>query len=215
MSMGNEKNCKYIIGIDEVGRGPLAGPVTVGAVLIPRNLKISNIIKLRDSKKLTQKSREEWFAYIKSNSQIFFATTSVSAEMIDKIGIQRATSRALAHSLSQTIRTSDVRMGEIEIMLDGSLYAPQKYKNQKTIIKGDEKISAISLASIVAKVTRDRKMIKFSKKYPEYGFDVHKGYGTKKHYEAIKTVGVVPIHRRSYLKKVIYNTDVRRPYCTN
>ncbi len=192
---------RYIIGIDEVGRGPLAGPVTVGAVLISRNLKLPNF-KLRDSKKLSQKKREEWFRYIKSNPEIYFATASVSAKIIDKIGIKKATARALSRALSQALLSSHSRIEGIEIMLDGLLYAPKKYINQKTIIKGDEKIPAISLASIAAKVTRDKKMVKLSKKYIGYGFEFHKGYGTKKHYEMIDKYGISKIHRKSYLKNL-------------
>jgi ribonuclease HII len=197
---------KYLIGIDEAGRGPLAGPVTVGAVLIPRNLKILNIKKLRDSKKLTQSKREEWFVYIKKHPKIFFAVSSVSAKSIDKIGIQKATALALSRVLAILTQKLDLQTTRgVEVLLDGSLYAPVKYKKQKTIIKGDEKIPVISLASIVAKVTRDRKMVEFSKKYNNYDFEIHKGYGTKKHYDAIKKYGPSYIHRKTYLRNMSKN----------
>jgi len=185
---------RYLIGIDEAGRGPLAGPITVGVVLFPREFRLSKF-KLKDSKKLSSKQREEWFLYIKDHPKIFFSSASVSAKVIDRIGIQKATARALDRALSNVVGGFD----DVAIMLDGLLYAPKKYANQKTIVKGDEKIPVISLASIVAKVTRDRKMVKLSKKYVEYGFDVHKGYGTKKHYVAIKKYGVCDVHRMSYL----------------
>jgi len=187
---------RYLIGVDEAGRGPLAGPVTVGVVLFPRNFKFSKF-GLKDSKKLSPKKREEWFLYVRDNPKIFFSSASVSAKVIDDIGIQKATARALNRALSNVVGGFD----DVEIMLDGLLHAPKKYVNQRTIVKGDEKIPIISLASIVAKVVRDRKMVRLSKKYVEYGFDVHKGYGTKKHYAAIKKYGVCEIHRRSYLKE--------------
>jgi len=188
---------KYLIGIDEAGRGPLAGPVTVGVVLVSRNFRFSKS-KLKDSKKLSARQREEWFLYIKKHPKIFFSSSSVSAKVIDKIGIQKATARALGRALENVACDFD----DVEIMLDGLLYAPKKYANQKTIVKGDEKVPIISFASIVAKVVRDKKIVKLSEKYVEYEFDVHKGYGTKKHYTAIKKYGMCEIHRRSYLKNL-------------
>ncbi len=191
----------YIIGVDEVGRGPLAGPVTVAAAMMPRGFSFGNT-RPNDSKKISEKKREEWFLYAKEHSDIFYATSSVSPRMIDKIGISKATILAVKQSLEKLSSTwySDY---QVEVLLDGLLHAPEQYR-QQTIIKGDEKEPIISLASIIAKVTRDKTMVEISKKYPEYGFDSHKGYGTKKHYENIKKYGILDIHRKSFLKSLHY-----------
>jgi ribonuclease HII len=195
------KKVKYIIGVDEVGRGPLAGPVTVCAAMVPRGfvfgLNNNKNSRPNDSKKLSAKKREEWFLYAKEHGRIFYATSSVSPAVVDKIGISRATALAVERSLKKLSSTwySDY---QVEVLLDGLLHAPAEYK-QKTIIKGDEIESIISLASIIAKVTRDKYMTNLAKKYPEYGFEKHKGYGTKKHYECIKKHGISEVHRRSFL----------------
>ncbi len=191
----------YIIGVDEVGRGPLAGPVTVAAAMMPRGFSFGDT-RPNDSKKISEKKREEWFLYAKEHSDIFYATSSVSPRMIDKIGISKATILAVKQSLEKLSSTwySDY---QVEVLLDGLLHAPEQYR-QQTIIKGDEKEPIISLASIIAKVTRDKTMVEISKKYPEYGFDSHKGYGTKKHYENIKKYGILDIHRKSFLKSLHY-----------
>jgi len=188
---------KYLVGIDEVGRGPLAGPVAVGVLVMKENLKIFG--KIRDSKKLSVKQREEWFKIICAERQrgaLDFSVSFISHITIDKSGLAWALRTAIARSLARlAIPTAS------EIFLDGGLRAPEIFKNQKTIIKGDEKIPVIALASIVAKVTRDRLMIRLAKRYPEYGFEKHKGYGTKEHFAAIKKHGLCPIHRRSFLLK--------------
>ncbi len=193
---------KVVIGIDEVGRGPLAGPVAVCA--FRGQIHLSKIKKtglpIRDSKKLTRTQREVWFSHLKEwqeNGECDFSVTMVSAKMIDRIGLTRAIQTALARSLFSV--TSNFKS---LILLDGGLKAPAEFPNQKTIIKGDEKEKLISFASIVAKVTRDRYMMRQAKKFPEYGFESHVGYGTKKHYEAIKTHGLTKIHRRSFLKNI-------------
>jgi len=191
---------KYIIGVDEVGRGPIAGPVTVCAAMVPHGFIFGKGNKNRpnDSKKISEKKREEWFLYAKENKDISYAISSVSPAVIDKIGISRATILAVGRSIKKLSSTwySDY---QVEILLDGLLHAPKQYK-QKTIIKGDEKEPIISLASIIAKVTRDRYMTKLEKTYPGYGLESHKGYGTKKHYECIKKHGISDIHRRSFLR---------------
>ncbi len=194
----------YIIGVDEVGRGPLAGPVTVAVAMIPREFSFGET-RPNDSKKISEKKREEWFLYAKEHSDIFYATSNVSSRMIDKIGISKATILAVKRSLEKLSSTwkTDIQVEQVEILLDGLLHAPEQYK-QKTIIKGDEKEPIISLASIIAKVTRDRMMVEISKKYPQYGFESHKGYGTKKHYESIKKYGILDIHRKSFLKSLHY-----------
>lgn len=202
-------NTKYIIGIDEVGRGPIAGPVAVCAFLIKDNSFIKyftnkksassavRLPKLRDSKKLSKKQREEWFEYLintKSEGLCDYAVSFVSPENIDKFGIAKCIQKALNESLAK-VASSKI----ISIYLDGGLHAPIEYLNQETIIKGDELHPVISLASIIAKVTRDRVMTKYGEEYPMYGFERHSGYGTKAHYEAIKKHGQTPIHRKTFI----------------
>ena len=203
--MKNMKKFKYTIGIDEVGRGPLAGPVAVGAVCIfvehqARVKKLFPIIK--DSKKLSSKKRDEWHKQIREAEKLgylSFTVSFVSPEVIDKKGLSYAIRTALEKSLSAIKHDVNIT----KILLDGGLRAPVQYVNQKTIIKGDEKELAIALASIVAKVTRDARMVTLSKKFPEYGFEKHKGYGTRAHYTAIKKNGITKHHRKSFLKRVI------------
>ncbi len=196
------KKFKYIIGIDEVGRGPLAGPVAVGAVCIPNVFDRKFFAGIKDSKKLTKESREMWFTKIKKMAKevkLSYAVSFVSSEKIDAWGLTRAINTALQRS----IRKLDVDPLECLVLLDGGLKAPAVFKNQQTIIKGDEKEPVISAASIMAKVLRDRKMIAFARKYPGYGFEIHKGYGTQKHLANIKKSGMCPIHRRSFLKSIV------------
>jgi ribonuclease HII len=184
------KKFKYLIGIDEAGRGPLAGPVAVGAVATKiYNSKI--FIGIKDSKKLSAIQREKWFKVIKTNFE--YNCVLINHKIIDKIGINRA----VALGIKKIIKKFDKKIDLV--LLDGALHAPKNYR-QKTIIKGDEKIPIISAASIVAKVTRDRKMICYHKKFPQYCFDQHKGYGTKLHYKKLKKHGLCEIHRHSYLK---------------
>lgn len=197
---------EMIIGIDEAGRGPLAGPVAVGAVIIlklhhtPKFWKsnFGNLPKLKDSKKLSEKQREVWFEFLKEEKKqgnLNFAVALVSEKVIDKQGIVKAIKIGISNCLKKLKADPD----SVEILLDGSLKAPPEFVNQKTIIKGDESEPIISLASIVAKVTRDRTMVNLAKRYPGYGFEVHKGYGIKAHYKAIKKLGISVIHRKSYL----------------
>ena len=214
------KKKKFItIGIDEVGRGPLAGPVTVAAVATARNYKLhfceaklariipNSKIKLRDSKKLSSLQREKWFKWIKKN-KILYAVASVSPKIIDKINITNAANLAATKAFKKLIaKLKNCKIERLKVFLDGGLYLNLKPKTQnlkpKTIVRGDEKIKVIMLASIIAKVTRDKRMKKLHKKYSRYGFDCHKGYGTKKHLKAIKKNGVCKIHRRSFLKKIL------------
>ena len=195
---------KSVVGIDEVGRGPVAGPVAVAAFWLRgkiTNPKINGrVVPLRDSKKLTREQREAWYSEIvkMENADLCdFAVTMVSAKKVDSIGIAVALRLALARSL-QDIKATP----EIQILLDGGLKAPLEFKKQKTIIKGDEKEKAIALASIVAKVNRDRYMFKQDKKFPDYGFGRHVGYGTRAHYEAIQKHGMCELHRRSFLRRL-------------
>ncbi len=206
--MRKHRKPKYIIGIDEVGRGPLAGPVAVGAVLIyaehyRRVAKIFPVIK--DSKKLSAKKREEWFVKIREAEKaglLVSAVSFVSSKSIDKKGIAPSIRKALAKALAIVTSTKGHPLWN-RVLLDGGLKAPAEYENQETIIKGDEKELVIALSSIVAKVTRDTRMIKLSKKFPEYGFEKHKGYGTYAHYNAIKKYGITPHHRKTFLKGIV------------
>lgn len=195
----------YLIGIDEVGRGPVAGPVTICAFKILKSEyeklgAVKFFDKLRDSKKLSEKKREEWFAKfaeLEKQKIIEYSCLSKTAGDIDAIGISICIQKLIAETL-QELNTAPTD----KIFLDGSLNAPAGFPNQETIIKGDEKIPVISCASIIAKVLRDRKMNEFHSEFPEYGFDQHKGYGTSKHMEAIKKHGVSKIHRLTYLKNI-------------
>lgn len=199
----SKKTIKYIAGIDEAGRGPLAGPVSVGVVRIKiENIKVKSKRKwfsgLKDSKKLSEKAREEWFAKIKKAEKdgwLRFTVKFGSARLIDKKGIVFAVHDALRRAL--------LKIGgnpkETKMLLDGGLRAPSEYIFQKTIIKGDEKEPIIALASIAAKVSRDKLMKKISREYPQYDFDKHKGYGTRGHYRKIKHHGPSSVHRKSFL----------------
>jgi ribonuclease HII len=192
-----------IVGIDEVGRGPIAGPVAVCSFRCkPEFFKTIEIdTPLRDSKKLSKKQREEWFAYLKKckdDGVCDYAVSFVSSENIDKFGISPSIKKALAVSLGKVAADSE----SVHIYLDGGLKAPEEYVNQQTIIKGDELHPVISCASIVAKVTRDRIMASHATEYPLYGFEKHAGYGTKAHYEAINKHGMTPLHRKTFLKAI-------------
>lgn len=181
---------KYLVGVDEAGRGPIAGPVAIGAVLGSR-AKILN--KIRDSKRLSAKKRENWEKIIKTNFECH--CVFISHKTIDKIGI----SKAVHLGVKKVLKKIDAKIDLV--LLDGALKAPKNYK-QKTIIRGDEKIPLISAASIIAKVARDKKMLAFHKKFPQYCFDRHKGYATKLHYKKLKKHGLCPIHRKSFLTKL-------------
>ena len=200
--MKNRIEIKYIIGIDEVGRGPLAGPVAVGAFCVKKNFNFKKLLGIRDSKKLTAEKREYFLKKIlelKKEGKVEFAVSYVSAKEIDKIGISPAIKKALKNSLKKINKKPE----ECNVFLDGSLYAPEEYVRQQTIIKGDDKIKVISCASVVAKVLRDRKMCQLAKKYSKYGFEIHKGYGTKIHCENIRKNGICPEHRKCFLKNFI------------
>ena len=197
------------IGIDEVGRGPIAGPVAVGAFLIidpELHLLLDSFpVPLRDSKQLSRAQREAWYKHIEilqEEGKCDFFVSMVSASDIDSYGISKAIKQALSDALD-TLECPEDSL----ILLDGSFHAPASFKNQVTIIKGDEKETAISLASIVAKVTRDRHMTKLAERYPQYNFQQNSGYGTEEHYIAIKKHGLTPIHRKTFLKHL---PEVRR-----
>jgi len=194
---------RYIVGIDEAGRGPLAGPVAVGAVSVPNVQSLALDKKfwkgIKDSKKLSEKERELWFdlaTVARREGKIDWAVSLVSEKVIDKKGIVHAINLGIKRCLAKVSATEDFR-----IFLDGGIKAPENFLYQKTVVKGDEKIPVISLASILAKVTRDRKMKQLAKKYSKYGFEQHKGYGTKLHVEMIQKYGSVGPHRRTFILK--------------
>lgn len=194
-----EKRLKFIIGIDEVGRGPIAGPVAVCSLCLSEGLPFGKFRRFRDSKKLSHLQRLKWLEKIneeKKKGNIFYKVCFESNKVIDKKGIVFAINRALCNSL----KSLNIKPVTCQILLDGGLRAPKEFKNHKTIIKGDEKKLVIALASIVAKVTRDALMVRLARKYPGYGLEKHKGYGTGAHYKALKNKGLSPIHRKSFLK---------------
>jgi len=197
---------QYLIGIDEAGRGPLAGPVSVGAVLVAKDFDWSLIEGVRDSKKLSEKVRERIFEKaneLQESSLLRYAVATSSATYIDTYGIVPAIKRAVAEALAKL--QSDP--ATTRVLLDGSLKAPEEYIHQETIVRGDDSEPVISLASIMAKVTRDRIMKKLAPKYPSYGFEVHKGYGTAAHLKLIKEIGFCDLHRRSFCTRLPIGTN--------
>ncbi|MCI8364777.1 MAG: ribonuclease HII [Eubacterium sp.] len=184
---GNDFTC--ICGIDEAGRGPLAGPVVAGAVVLPRDCRI---LYLNDSKKLSAKRREELFDEIKEKA-VSYGIGMSSPERIDQINILQATYEAMTHAVQDLQVVPD-------LLLNDAVTIPQLPIKQLGIIKGDGKSVSIAAASIVAKVTRDQLMTEFAELYPEYGFEGHKGYGSSAHIEALKKYGPCPIHRRTFIK---------------
>jgi ribonuclease HII len=195
---------KYIIGIDEVGRGPLAGPVAIGAFKMPADFDGKYFGKIKDSKKLTPEKREEIVEKLKKLKKekiINYFVCMQSAKQIDKLGL----SSAIKNCIESGLKKLKVKPQECIVLLDGGLKAPARFKNQKTIIKGDEKERPIAFASIVAKVSRDALMCKLAKKYPEYCFEIHKGYGTKKHRDLIAKYGLSAEHRKCFCKNIIFD----------
>lgn len=194
---------KYIIGIDEAGRGPLAGPVSIGVFAVEKKYAKKVLSRANDSKKLSEKIREEIFSEIKvllKEKKCFYDVSLVSEKIIDTKGISFAIKKGLAKSLKKVLKEIDRMPDEVSVFLDGSLYAPKEFIKQKTIIKGDSLVPVIGMASIMAKVTRDRYMVRIAKKYPQYGFEIHKGYGTLAHRKAIKKYGISNIHRKTWIK---------------
>ncbi len=176
----------------------MAGPLAVAAVASTSRRK--NLKGIKDSKKLSVKKREEWREILSASRRIECHSVLIGPKIIDKIGISRATKIAVARVLRKFSFIQRPR-GSL-VLLDGSLFAPKHY-NQKTIIKGDEKVPLIAAASIIAKTTRDAKMLRLHKKFPKYCFDKHKGYATNLHYKMLKKYGFCPFHRRSFCKRII------------
>lgn len=196
------KKKKYIVGVDEAGRGPLAGPVSVGVAVVPFNFDWTLIPGVNDSKKLTEKKREIIFLHaqkLKKTGKLNYHVSLVSASHIDRYGISHAIRKGIEDGLKKLALNPETA----RILLDGSLKAPEIFVDQQTIIKGDAKEKIIGLASIMAKVTRDRYMVREAKNYPNYDFEIHKGYGTKKHCDALERHGVSSLHRTSFCRKYL------------
>lgn len=188
-----EETGGIIIGVDEAGRGPLAGPVVAASIIVPRNL---NLPELNDSKKLTAKKRESLYKILIENCQ--FAISEVCHKQIDEINILQATRKAIKEAVKEL---QSVTNQDSTALIDGNM----TFNNfsYKSIVKGDSLSVSIAAASVIAKVHRDNLMVELDKIYPQYGFAIHKGYGTKVHIEALKKFGPCPIHRASFLKKLL------------
>jgi ribonuclease HII len=189
----------FLVGIDEAGRGPLAGPVAVGVVVVPKKFRFAHLDGVRDSKQMKELGREIWYEKLRileSEKSARYSVQFSSAKFIDTFGIVPAVRAAIAKAL----RELEVDPSKAHVLLDGSLKAPRQFESQETIIRGDESEPLISIASIAAKVRRDHLMHRLGLKYPDYGFEIHKGYGTKKHREALTKFGLCEIHRRTFCK---------------
>mgnify|MGYP001595788140 CR=1 FL=1 len=209
---------KFLIGIDEVGRGPLAGPIMVVGVKIKRHSLRSKIFSgIKDSKKLSAKQRDLWFSFLSTHPKLEWAVAMVYPKVIDRINISAAGNLAswrvykklVVGSLGRykyknihiSLAANNKKLspkGIYRVLLDGGLRLPQGIPH-RAIIKGDEKVPVIAAASIIAKVLRDRLMVRIDTKFPRYGFCRHKGYGTKEHIKALRKFGPVDIHRKSFL----------------
>lgn len=182
---------KILVGVDEVGRGPLAGPVVAAAVILPNN---SSLVGLKDSKKLTETKREELYDKIQAEA-IGVGIGIVDSDTIDSINILQATFRAMREAINNLEENFD------KILVDGDKIIPQVDIGQEAIIGGDDKSASIAAASVIAKVTRDRMMKAYANTFNQYDWENNKGYGSKNHYDAIRKYGITPLHRKSFLKK--------------
>lgn len=184
---------RVICGVDEAGRGPLAGPVFAAAVILPEGHIIEGV---NDSKKLSEKKRDILFDKIIEEC-VCCSVGTASEKEIDEINILQATFLAMKRAVD------GLKMHPQLALVDGNQIPPLDGTDVKTIVKGDSKSASIAAASIIAKVSRDRYMLEMAEKYPEYHFEKHKGYGTKLHYEMIERFGICDIHRKTFLKKVL------------
>ncbi len=183
-----------IVGVDEAGRGPLVGNVVAAAVMLPFDFQVDQIPGLTDSKKLSEKKREALFPLIQQQAVCWAIAEATPAE-IDELNILHATMLAMKRAVGKL----DCGQYSIEkVLIDGNRVPPDLPFPAEAVVKGDSKIAAISAASILAKVTRDQQMVELHQQYPEYGFDRHKGYPTKAHFEALQKSGALPEHRRSF-----------------
>lgn len=187
-----QKGCEFVVGLDEVGRGPLAGPVVAGAVCIKRGGLLPFAENIRDSKKLSAKQREGWYKFLTEQEEVKWGVGIISEKIIDQINILEATKLAMKRAIV------NLKIAPDYLLLDGNFLLEDLPISQKAVVRGDEKVISCAAASIVAKVTRDRLMQRYHQKFPQYGFDKHKGYGTKNHLVAIKKYGACPIHRQSF-----------------
>lgn len=190
--IGDGQNYEYICGVDEAGRGPLCGPVAAAAVIMPKGSSIEGV---NDSKKLSEKKREELYERI-IREAVCYHICLIDNEEIDKINILNATLKAMEQAINGLSQRAEFAL------IDGNQNRGITTPN-KTVVKGDAKSYSIACASILAKVSRDRLMAEYDSLYPQYGFLKHKGYGTKAHYEAIEKYGITPIHRKTFLKKLL------------
>ncbi len=186
-----EEGFELLCGVDEAGRGPLAGPVYAAAVILPRDLVIAG---LNDSKKLTEKKREALFDPI-CEAAICYAVARAEVEEIETLNILNATFLAMNRAIGQLSPVPSLAL------IDGNRSTGIRYPS-RTVIKGDGRCADIAAASVLAKVSRDRYMLEMAERYPQYGFEAHKGYGTAAHYAALREFGPSPIHRLSFLKKM-------------
>ena len=186
-----ENGYSFVCGIDEAGRGPLAGPVYAAAVILPMDCEIEG---LNDSKKVSEKKREQLFDVILEKA-VAYGIGSASAEEIDRVNILQATFLAM----ERAVAAMDQPAGWA--LVDGNRMPPLPIPGE-TVVKGDAQCASIAAASILAKVSRDRVLRELDQRYPQYGFAKHKGYGTQAHYEAIKQFGILPEHRKSFLKNL-------------
>lgn len=181
-----------VCGVDEAGRGPLAGPVCAAAVILPKDTEIEGV---NDSKKLTEKKREALFDVIKEKA-VAYSVAFASVEEIEELNILNATHLAMRRAIENLSVKADYAL------IDGNSLPKEVNVDCSAVIKGDSISTSIAAASILAKVTRDRLLLEYDKKYPEYNFAKHKGYGTKEHIEAIKKYGASEVHRASFLKNI-------------
>lgn len=207
--MGNR--C-VVIGIDEVGRGALCGTVTVAAFAFLRQRRFitgRSHPPLRDSKRLTPRVREKWFAWLKrcvAEGEVVFATARISPRVVDRVNIRNAANLAATRAYERLVTQEGLRPSNIKVLLDGGIFihpsATMMPRRARTVVRGDERIKEIQLASIVAKVTRDRAMVRLHARYPAYGFAAHKGYGTRAHAHALARLGPVEgLHRLTFIRK--------------
>ncbi len=191
---------KHVIGVDEAGRGPLAGPVAVGMVVVPADFDWTLIPGVGDSKQVSAENREAIFRRTRALARagtLAYTVSLVGASTIDRIGI----TKAVALGIERCFLKLKPDPLHTKVLLDGLLHAPPPFVYQETIVKGDAKEKVIGLASICAKVTRDSHMVRVARDHPQYHFDIHKGYGTKMHSDAIHAHGLAKIHRRSFTKR--------------
>jgi len=194
-----DKGYSLIAGVDEVGRGPLAGPVVAAACIFDRDV---DIVGIDDSKKLSEKKREQFFDEIKDKT-LAYGIGEASCEVIDEINILEATKLAMKRAIDEADKMLESKgRDRIQIVIFDAVKINDLKKEQMSVIKGDQTYFSVAAASILAKVTRDNLMKEYDKVYPEYGFASNKGYGTKAHYEGIKKAGITEIHRKSFLKNL-------------